>query len=473
LLDDRLEEAAEDGEADFEVASMDDEARFGPVLHRLAFSEAIERGLLSDYRVAIIGVDDATYRAYAEEGRFVTMDGKAVTDARTLAGQIGLLKAMRAYELRRVVSFHGRIKRARHFSGSVPEVRAWMPAEERPSGALWTDFVSGEMTSGERDVLLGRFRDLDPGERGLLSNARCLGEGVDVPSIDGVAFIDPRRSQIDIVQAVGRAIRLSPDKKIGTVVLPVFIDVTADPEVMLDDSVFRPVWDVLKALRTHDDVLAEQLDALRRAFGAKTAKDLSFPAKIHIDLPVAIDAEFARAFKVRLVEQTTATWEDAVARLRAFITAHGHARVPVRCVTDGFPLGQWVQMKRTTHKRGQLPLEQVRRLESIDGWSWDVHRDRWERGVASLTTFVARFKHPRVPATYVDEDGCKLGAWAQQRRIDYHATPRRLSESRVRCLEQFDGWTWNLRDEAWEQAFAALQQFRERKGHALVPDGHV
>ena len=82
-------------EADFEVASMDDEATFGPVFHRLAFGEAIERGLLTDYQVAVVGVDDATYRDWAQRGRFVTTDGTEVTDARTLAGQIGLAKAMR------------------------------------------------------------------------------------------------------------------------------------------------------------------------------------------------------------------------------------------------------------------------------------------------------------------------------------------------------------------------------------------
>jgi predicted helicase len=76
------------------------------------------------------------------------------------------------------------------------------------------------MTAGERHVLLQHLRRLDDGERGLLANARCLSEGVDVPTLDGVAFIDPRRSEVDIVQAVGRAIRKADDKVIGTIVIP-------------------------------------------------------------------------------------------------------------------------------------------------------------------------------------------------------------------------------------------------------------
>jgi predicted helicase len=96
-------------EADYEIASMDDEAAFGPVFHRLTFAQAIDQDLLSDYQVVIVGVDDATYKAWAENGRFVTRDGKTITDARTLAGQIGLAKAIRRFDLRRIITFHSRV----------------------------------------------------------------------------------------------------------------------------------------------------------------------------------------------------------------------------------------------------------------------------------------------------------------------------------------------------------------------------
>lgn len=211
-------------EVDYEVASMDDETRFGAVFHQLTFSEAIERDLLTDYQVAIIGVDDTTYRDWAERGMLVTLDGKKNTDARSLAGQIGLAKAMKKFDLHRVISFHSRVKAATEFAASMPEVLAWMPARQRPKGQLWSKYASGEMSAGERGVLLQHLKRLDSAERGLLANARCLSEGVDVPALDGVAFIDPRRSEVDIVQAVGRAIRKSETKTVGTVVISVFID---------------------------------------------------------------------------------------------------------------------------------------------------------------------------------------------------------------------------------------------------------
>ena len=234
-----------------EIASMDDTAKFGEVFHRLTFGEAIRRGLLTDYQVTIVGVDDATYREWADRGVLVRRDERT-TDARTLASQIGLAKAMRKYDLHRVISFHSRVLRAKRFASEMPDVLNWMPARQRPSGTLLTGFASGEMSAGERHVRLQRLKHLDEGERGLLTNARCLSEGVDVPTLDGVAFIDPRGSEVDIVQAVGRAIRLTEDKAIGTIVIPVFIDTEADPDIALNDSSFKAVWRVIKALRAHD-----------------------------------------------------------------------------------------------------------------------------------------------------------------------------------------------------------------------------
>ena len=289
----------EAGLLDVEVASMDDESVFGPVLHRLTFGEAIERDLLSDYQVVVVGVDNEMYRAWAERGEFVTPDGEKVTDARTLAGQIALAKAMRKYNLRRVISFHSRVNAARKFSEDVPYVSAWMPARARPRRAIWSEHVSGAMSSGHRDRVLLRFRDFAPDEIGLLSNARCLGEGVDVPTLDGVAFIDPRRSTIDIIQAVGRAIRKAPDKTLGTIVLPVFLSDDEDPDRVLDESAFKNVWDVLKALRAHDEALGEELDELRRRLGARRAAPRR-PGKIKLDVPAGrVGAEFVRAFNLR------------------------------------------------------------------------------------------------------------------------------------------------------------------------------
>jgi superfamily II DNA or RNA helicase len=456
-------------EEDFEYASMDDETKFGPEFHKLSFSRAIERKLLTDYQVAIVGVDDATYKEWAERATLVTRDGVEITDARTLAGQIGLAKAMQKYELRRTISFHSRVARARDFAESIPTVIGWMPSCQRPEGTLWTGYASGAMSAGQRHILIQHLERLDDGERGLLTNARCLTEGVDVPTLDGVAFIDPRQSEVDIVQAVGRAIRKSDDKAIGTIVIPVFIDTETDPETALDSSFFKPVWDVVKALRAHDEELGKQLDNLRRELGKKGGQP-RLPDKIHQDLPARVGIDFARAFDVRLVKQTTASWEFSFGVLEQFVERHGHTRVPRFYVDDGFKLGGWVHSQRRSNAEGTLDTGRQRRLQDLPGWTWSQTLTPWEEWFGLLEAFVESNGHAHVPASYT-VDGYKLGGWVRTQR-SFHSNGR-LDAERERRLLGLTGWTWNGFTDDWEEGFCRLQEYVERNGHTRVPRSYT
>src|SRR4029077_3740348 len=129
-------------------------------------------------------------------------------------------------------------------------------------------------------------------------------------SLDGVAFIDPRSSEIDIIQSVGRAIRLSENKTMGTVVIPVFIGQTDNAEEALEASEFKPIWDVLEALKSHDERLSDELDQLRIELGAKRRRSVGISdlTKIVFDLPTSVSESFAQSLRVHLVEQTTESW---------------------------------------------------------------------------------------------------------------------------------------------------------------------
>ena len=291
-----LKKAAE--EFGVEVVDMNDARNFGKRFHTLTFGEAIKRDLLTDYRVLIVGVDNERIKEWIENRRLVATDTGLATDARSLAGQIGLLKAIKDWNLRRLISFHGRVKRAKEFSEDIIQVDEWLDVEHKPSNKLWAEYVSGEMPTIDRRKKLKRLKNVDKDEIGLLSNARCLSEGVDVPALDGVAFIDPRSSEIDIIQSVGRAIRLSENKTMGTIVIPVFIEQTDNAEEALEASDFKPIWDVLEALKSHDDRLSDELDQLRIELGAKRKRSVGIGdlTKIIFDLPTSVNEEFADPF---------------------------------------------------------------------------------------------------------------------------------------------------------------------------------
>lgn len=452
----------EASEADWEVASMDEEAKFGPVMHRLTFGQAIEQDLLSDYRVVVVGVTDDEALDLAVRGAFVTHDGRAVTDARTLARQIGLLRAMAKHDLRRIVTFHSRIEYATRFASALPETSTWLPARRRPSGSLWTDHVSGKMTAGERDARLRRLSGVGPAERGVLANARCLTEGVDVPTLDGVAFIDPRRSQVDVVQAVGRAIRKAEDKGLGTVVIPVLVSDTALAEEVLESSEFDRVWEVVRALRTHDDDLAEELDALRREQGRRGSVK-GRPSKIVLDLPVGISSSFADAFDAIVVSKATGTWEEGLGAAMAFRRNSGHLRVRANYVTDtGFKLGSWIVVRRLQYRDRRLSPDRVAQLDALD-MIWDPLEADWRSAVAAATVYRASHGHMRVAPKYVADDGFRLGSWISSVRSKRHSLP----PERVQELDEL-GMVWQPYSEDWWSTLAVARSFRASHGHLLV-----
>jgi superfamily II DNA or RNA helicase len=468
-----VKKAAED--RGVEVVGMDNAALFGEVLYALPFGKAIERKLLTDYRVVIIGVDDPTIAQWITNRELVSTGTGIETDSESLAAQIGLLKAIKDYDLKRIISFHSRVNRAEAFTTDIQNIMAWISDEHRPGGTLRTGFVSGNMSANKRKIKLDQLKGLNADERGVLSNARCLSEGVDVPSLDGVAFIDPRSSQVDIIQAVGRAIRLSPDKKAGTIVLPVFIAAGQNAEDSIEASNFKPIWDVLNALKAHDDVLACELDQIRTELGRKPGTGISVDGlrKISIDLPATVDASFGSALRTYLVEQVTAPWNFWYGLLESFVERQGLTNVPRDYkTTDGYRLGQWVSDQRS--KNDNISPERKARLETLPGWSWDLVSDMWEAGFRNLKEFVDREGHTKVPRHYKAADGYQLGFWVSNERAKIDS---KFPERKVR-LESLPGWNWDLVSDMWEEGFRCLKEFADRVGHTKVPrdyktvDGH-
>ncbi len=475
-----------------EMVGMDNATLFGEVLYALPFGKAIEHKLLTDYRVVIIGVDDPTIAQWIAnrelvsislprplgegrgEGVFQNQKGQPSqlrqTDSESLAARIGLLKAIKDYDLKRVISFHSRVKRAENFAADMQQTMEWLSDEHRPGGTLHTDFVSGNMPASQRRVKLDQLKALGADERGVLSNARCLSEGVDVPALDGVAFIDPRSSQVDIIQAVGRAIRLSPDKKAGTIVLPVFIKAGEDAVGTIEASNFKPIWEVLNALKAHDDVLACELDQIRTSLGKNPSAGISADGlrKIIINLPTTVGADFGSALRTYLVEQVTAAWNFWFGLLEAFVEQNGHAKVPQNYMTaDRYRLGNWVFGQRS--RKNLTTPERKARLEALPSWGWNARADNWEEGFRHLKAFVELKGHAKVPQTYKAPDWYGLGQWMTVQRKNQNS----MSPERKSRLEALPGWVWDIYVEQRDEGFHYLKEFVAREGHSKVPVDYI
>ena len=151
-----VKKTAEDRGVD--IACMDDEHLFGQVLHRLNFSEAIARDLLTDYKVIIVGVDDPMIKAWINKRELLKTDTNITADAQTFAAYVGLMKVMRDYDLKRVISFHGRVQRAQDFASQYLKVLDWATPEHKPAGVIKADYVSGNMNAGDRSRKINQLK---------------------------------------------------------------------------------------------------------------------------------------------------------------------------------------------------------------------------------------------------------------------------------------------------------------------------
>ncbi len=278
------------------VLSMDNPAIYGETFHLLSFKRALEYTppILSDYKIISIAVSRDEVAELIRENVFVKPDqGRWNTEieADMLASLVALRKAMTKYPIRHAVSFHGSIQRAELFKVHNDAFTQAFPKY----GRLETFHVSGKTPTGTRARIIGEFAQT---ERALITNARCLTEGVDVPGIDCVLFADPRRSAVDIVQAVGRALRPAPGKKLGYVIVPILHDADATPDDIFETDSFQEILTTLRALAANDDRIIEYFRAVsqgrQRNGGGSVEFDMDERLAQRIDL-----AQFVREIDLK------------------------------------------------------------------------------------------------------------------------------------------------------------------------------
>ena len=262
-------------EAEVILYSMDNEAHFGKEFHRLGFGEAVRRELLSDYQVVILAIDEA-YAAQTLHSVLTDSDSEIKLDdaAKLLGCWMGLAKISDRPEefandpdpMKTGVIFVNTINGSKEVQKTFTNVAAQAQLQgigtSRNLPSVEIKHIDGTMGALERNGDLNWLRE-STNECRLLTNAKCLSEGVDVPSLDAVMFLQPRKSQVDVVQAVGRVMRRAEGKQFGYVILPVVVPSNVDPDEALDrNKSFEVVWQILQALKAHDERFEAMINTL-------------------------------------------------------------------------------------------------------------------------------------------------------------------------------------------------------------------
>ncbi|MFN5183970.1 MAG: DEAD/DEAH box helicase family protein [Bacteroidota bacterium] len=262
------------------VLSMDDMDVYGETFSQLSFKKSIESGILSDYKIITLFISNEEVKNLIHENAFVKPAGKEwdqETEARTLASLIALRKAMNQYPIHHAVTFHSSIKKAEAFEKSQELFSRSFPK----FGEVQSYHVSGAMPTSVRGKIVDEFA---ASKKGIITNAKCLTEGVDVPNIDCVLFVDPRKSTVDIVQAVGRALRKKEGKEYGYVILPVFTSSKTTEEIIESDE-FKEILSTIRALAANDERIVEYFKEISKG---KTNSKKDAIINFEIDEKIAV-----------------------------------------------------------------------------------------------------------------------------------------------------------------------------------------
>ncbi|MEV5434134.1 Helicase associated domain protein [Streptomyces sp. NPDC052701] len=454
------------------VASMEDDpdGPFGARCYTLTLSEAIDRGICAPYQVVCLDITDTHLQA----AQLLGADARSeqVRGARLAALQTALVKASAEEGFRRTLVFHHQVREAEAFAAGLPDVAAQLhdADPELYPKTVWADWLCGDHKPGYRRRVLREFAegiatDGTVVEKGYLGSVKVLGEGVDTRNCDSVFWADVHGSMPDLVQAVGRALRMQPGEgKTASLVVPVLLGPGETPDSMLTSPAYGGLAKLLEALRAHDARVVEQLaepqarsrvrgvqsrggDQESEGAGSDRSDRLSVPARQLLKFSTPRDpAQLAAFINLRVLNPEHQHWRRGIEAATLYRRLHGDLRVPFTyrvpgrddqeaeaegwpASLAGFPLGQWIADARRFYARGDMDEDRIAQLEKL-GMVWSHFDVAWEEGLAAARGWAAEAGHLLAPldATF---KGYRVGIWLKNQR----AAARKAQEIEQRRAE--------------------------------------
>jgi len=443
---------------DYELlCDMGQEDIFGREAFRMSFAEAIDKGILCQYKIIGVGVSDKEVKKFIDNRQYT---GEAT--ATDIAHNFALNHVMEKYNAFHALSFHSRVKWAKEFS-------------ERHSKFfhnIFTRHLEGKDPTAFRNKVLKEFRN---SSAGVVSNARCLSEGVDVPTIDLIYFCDPKTSKIDIVQSAGRALRIDPSgkKKEGLIVVPLFHHIEEDIEKELTkNEVFNHLVSVIRSLCEHDERLVAEINGIATGKGKKSTKRIEITSIGEEDERIIKIEGFEKKVKqslfTEIIEHTKDNWEIYFEKFKEYLAREGSPYVS-RVRGENKYLGLWCSWQRTSKAKGTLADDKVKRLTEA-GFSWTPLDEKWEVRFNDYREFVRLSGKTNFTETDRKEypQFSKLFFWCRIQKILYNRNTKKYSNERYERLTK-EGFSFEVNSGEdqirWNEFYEKLKAFKAEFGH--------
>ena len=452
-----LNKRNKEGDLDI-VYSMDDPDVYGKIAHELSFAKAARQDIICNYKVIIsVVTSEQVSKELLKRGE-VLINGDVI-NAQLVANQIAFKEAIGKYNIKRIFTFHKSVTTAQSFTGKGAEgINTHLPGFN-------TFHVNGTMSTASRESVINEFRNADSS---VISNARCLTEGVDLPSVDMIAFMSPKKSKIDIVQATGRAMRKdpnNPDKIYGYILVPLYLEITTGENIedAVDKADFGEVWNVLQALQEQDEMLADIIRQMQEDKGkGGDQEDDGFGDIVDI---IGVDISLntlQESITAACIDKLGFTWDMRYGQLLKYKEQFGHCNIPNH-YPENKQLTGWTTNQRSNYQKGILSDDRIKRLEDID-FVWEPLESNWKEMFDALREYKKDHGDCNVPSTWMKNE--ELSRWVATQRNRYKSG--KVSKKRIEQMEDLD-FEWEPNKSIWEMMFNILQKYKENYGDCNVP----
>lgn len=456
----RIRRAVSDDRDSFTFISMDDASKYGRVAHRYTFREAANEGVICPSKIIISVVNPKEISEFRINK--VSVDGTELPFEEA-ARQLAIRKAIEMANAKRVITYHSRLNDAEYFSQSLRNI---LPE--------WTTgFISSKQGVAQRDQITQIVREND---NSLVTNVRCLAEGMDFPAVDMVAMMSRIDSKTEVIQIVGRALR-KPDfgtKEVGYVMLPLLISTSGN---IYEDEIaklgFETIWSVVGALMDDDEELFTTIEDLSvantsgdKVLRGKIGKRLSkYMEIIGIDSDVLYDS-----IQTQIASRLHSSFSVGLGHLKRYIDENGSSSMPSLYRTeDGFPLAKWLANRKMDWKNGKLSVERIMQLEALDITAL-TRTEQSNLGLQRLREYIEEFGETNIPPGCVYK-GFPLKTWLSSRKRDVKVG--RENKRVIKAILKLGVPLFEEPTNAFDQGREPLKAFILENGHAIVPQVYI
>lgn len=450
------------------VCSMDSPELYGHLCYHLPFAEAVERDIICDYQVIIPVITSQRVHAWTLHDSKSVLGGKTVA-AETLAHYIALQDAVKKQGIQKIVTFHSRVQHAKDFRGAGKKIGA----EFLPGFQFF--HINGKMPAERRELILQRFAKAPTA---VLTNARCLTEGIDIPNVDLVAFLSPKHSRTDIVQAAGRAMRKAPGKERGYVLVPLYVELAQQESI--EEAVLRldysDIWETLYALADHDALLANAIRVFSQKQGETGEMDTSvLKDKILIETPLVNAQLLQQSILTLCLEKLYDNWDKRYGELLAYKERYGHANVPVGW-KENKALAYWVFNQIQNYKSQLLSKERIEKLNAIH-FTWNRLEAAWQKKYQALQNYYFQYGHCHISKLSSKSRYSPLYNWVLKQRKLYREN--KLLAEKINLLNNLN-FSWGAErkpslytsEENWEKQYQAFILYKNKQRNESLPKKH-